>query len=814
MGNLLQDLKQAIRSLRKSLGFAIAAIIVMALGIGANTSIFSVVNSILLRPLPYQEPDHLVQVWHVPPPKAFPGMTLFSVSPANFFDWKQMNHVFTDATIYGYNVLNLTGGDRSEAFAAGAVSSNFFSVLGTQPMIGRAFSADEDQPGHDKVVILSHALWRDRYGSDKSVIGRQIEFNGEPYTVIGVMGPNFAQPSFAQLWTPLALTSAERALRGIHDYMVIARLRAGTSVEQANAELSTISQALAQQYPTDNKDWGAKAISLREQTVGDVRPALLVLLAAVIFVLLIACANVANLLLARTLARRHEVAIRVALGASRRRLIQQILCESVVISLIGGAAGLILAKFGIVLIVRFLESSLPRASEIGLDPSVLVFTFVISIITGIAAGLLPAWRFAGSNASEGLKEGAGRSGSEHSGNKTRMALVVTEVALSLLLLVGAGLMVRTLYNLQHTNPGFDPSHVLTMQLGFSDNAYRTKTAQQQAMDQMLQNIRVVPGVKQAGFIDSMPLTGGSHQPIQAEGHPVVQMSEQPEVNVRTITPGYLESMAIPVQRGRALHESDTADRPGAVVISASMAKLLWPNEEAVGKHLTLTFVPGKVREVVGVVGDVKQDSMTTDEPAPTLYLPFAQAEYPAGMEWHARAMNLVVQSAAEPANVAGGVLNGVHQVDAHIPALDVLTMERFIGETLQSQRMNMLLLVCFAALALTLAAIGIYSVLAYSVRRRVREIGIRLALGAQVRDILGMILLQGMKPTLIGMVIGLALSIALGRAVASLVYGVGTNDVLTLLGGSLLILIVAGLASFIPAFRATRVEPAKILHQE
>jgi predicted permease len=436
------------------------------------------------------------------------------------------------------------------------------------------------------------------------------------------------------------------------------------------------------------------------------------------------------------------------------------------------------------------------------------------LLTGLLSGLLPALRFAGKDASQGLKEGVGRSGTESGASRTRAALVVVEVALSLMLLVGAGLMVRTLYNLQHVNPGFDTASTLSMHLEFSPKTYSGPATQSVALNQVLQRVKTVPGVKEAGMIVSMPLTGGSHQPVQAEGHPVVQMSEQPEVAVRMATQGYVGAMSIPLLKGRDLSENDTPDRPGAVLVSSSFAKQFWPNEDPIGKHLILTFMPSKLREVVGLVGDVKQESITSDEPSPTIYVPVAQVEVPKGSSWQSIPMYLVVSSDSQPANVATGVINAVYQVDPQVPVLEVLTMDKFIGETLQSQRLNMTLLVAFAVLALTLAAVGIYSVLAYAVRRRVREIGIRLALGAQVGDILRLIFVQGLKPAVIGVVVGLGLSLALGRGVSSMIYGVSTTDLTTLIGGSLLLLIIAAMASLIPSYRATQVEPAKILHQE
>ena len=815
MTNLLQDLKYALRTLLKNPGFAAAAILVMALGIGANSAIFSVVNSVLLRPLPFSEPDKLVQVWHVPPPKQFPGMTRFSVSPANYLDWKRMNHVFSDMSIYGFQGLTLAG-DRPQSLTAGQVEPNFFSLLGTQPMLGRGFLPEEGQTGRNHEVILSHKLWRDSFGADKNIVGRDVEFNGTKYTVVGVMGPQFSVPTFAQVWTPLALDDEQKATRGIHDFLVIARLKPGISLQQANAELMQISQSLAQEYPADDKDWGASAGSLREELVGDVRPALLVLLGAVVFVLLIACANVANLLLARTLGKRHEIAIRVALGADRRRLLQQILSESVMVSFLGGLLGLILAKFGILLIVNFLADSLPRATEIGIDGWVLGFTLAISLVTGIAAGLFPALRFAGKDASEGLKQGVGRSGTEAGGSKTRSGLVVAEVSLSLLLLIGAGLMIRTLNKLQHVDAGFDTQNAMVLNLKFPENSYTSQIAYNQAVNQMLDDIRRIPGVTSAGMINDLPLTGGSHQPIMAEGHPVVQMSEQPEVAVRSVTDGYMKANGIHLLQGRDLSPADTTDRSAAVVISQGLAKQLWGNENALGKHITMTFMPERgPREVVGIVGDVKQGDITAPDTDPSLYVPIGQSDVPKGYKWSPRNMWTVVRTSTnKPTDLAPSVMAAIHQVNSSVPIIDVMSMQDFLDSVLQAQRMNMALLVAFAALALTLASIGIYSVLAYTVRRRVREIGIRMALGAQLGNILRLIVLQGMKPVMIGVVIGLVLAVALGKVVASMIYGVSTTDLITMVSGSALLVVVAILASFVPAYRATRVQPVEVLRQE
>jgi putative ABC transport system permease protein len=812
MSHLIQDFRHAIRSLAKSPGFVAAAVIVMALGIGANTAIFSVVSAVLLRPLPYRDADRIVQLWHIPPQKSFPGLTRFGISPANYYDWASMSTSFEDTTLFRTHNANLTGVDHPESLTGSRVSLSFFRVFGIDPILGRVFAPGEDEPGKNHEVILSHSLWRDRFGEDKSIVGRKIELDGEPFTVIGVLGPRIA--TFAQFWTPLSLTSAQKAVRGNHNMYAAAKLKPGVSVQQANAELASISQKLALAYPEDNTGWGAFASPIREEIVGEVRKPLLVLLAAVMFVLLIACANVANLLLARTLARRHEIAVRVALGASRRRLMQYVLSESVAVSLVGGALGFLLAHFGIKLIVAFLSTSLPKSVEIELDAKILMFTIAVSLITGIVAGMIPALRIASTDAGAALKQSSARTGTETGGSRTRSVLVVAEVALSLCLMVGAGLMIRTLWNLRHTDPGFDTQHTVSMTLGIAGNRYQSLPMEVQALDQIVQAVRSTPGVRDAALIDDLPLTGGNQMPIQAEGQPVVQISEQPEVAVRAVTPGYLRTMGIPLLQGRDLSSSDDASAPGAIVISQSLAKRIWPNENALGKRLTLSFFPDKVREVVGIVGDVKQESISSPDPVATLYEPFTQVESSKTQSFRGYPVWLVVRTDGTPSDITPSVLAAVHRIDSSMPVLNVSTLQDFIGETLSSERMTMTLLVAFAGLALTLAAIGIYSVLAYNVRRRIREIGIRMALGAQVTDILRLVVLQGMKSVAVGVAVGLLLSVLLGRTVSTMVYGVGPTDSATLILGSLMLFAIAITASLLPAYRATKVVPVRILREE
>ena len=819
MRTLLTDVKYGARVLLKNPGFATVAVLVLALGIGANTAIFSVVNAVLLRPLAFDQPERLVSLYHVPPPASFPGMTLFAVSPANFLDWRAQAHSFEGMSAYGFGRYTLTGKGRPEVIRMVAVTDGFFSVLHAQPMLGRAFVQGEDQAGRDHEVILSYDTWRNRFGANPTIVGSNIELNEQAFTVVGVMPRGFEYPIYPgdqpQMWKPQNWTAEERAIRDNHNYGVIARLKPGVTLEQAKTELATISDRLAQQYPKDNKGWGATAVPLRDDLVGDVRPALLILLAAVALVLLIACANVANLVLAKMLSRRKEVAIRSALGASRRRLLQQVLAETSILAIAGGAFGLIFAHYGTVFMVRFVGNQLPRSGAIGLNGWVLAFTLGVSLLTGILAGLLPALRLTREDVGEALKQSAGRTASESGGSRTRSILIVAEVALSLMLLIGAGLLIRSLWMLRGVNPGFDPDHVITMFLSIPSTKFNTPQRQISFYDRVLQRVRALPGVQSAGVIDALPLTGGgSHQPVQIEGRPVQAMADQPEVDVRLISPGYRSAMHIPLLRGRDLNDSDVAGRPGVVLVSQSMARQFWPNEDPIGKRLTMYFFPQTTREVVGMVADVKDDALSQTRSASMLYMPLGQLSADRDGQWQSFGMPLAVRTHTDPRSVISAITNAVNEVDSEVPLLYVKTMEDTIDESLLQQRFTMLLLSGFAGLALLLAAVGIYSVLAYAVRWRVREIGIRMALGAQIRDVVGMVVADGFKPTCIGVAVGLAGALALGRIMSNLIYGVAATDPLTIAAVTVLLGLVALFASIIPAYRATRIDPLRALREE
>jgi len=810
MGTLLQDLRYAVRVLLKSRGFTAAAIAVLALGIGANTAIFSVVNTVLLRPMPFPQPDRLVEIFHVPPAQSFPGIRRFHVSPANYLDWRSLGKSFDGMSAYGSGHFALTGIDRPETVQGAEVGADFFPILRAQPHIGRLLTADDDQPGHGHVAVIGYSFWQSHFGSSPGVLTRTLILNGEPYSIVGVAPPSLHFPAWlpaaADVWMPLAWDAEARAVRKNHNYLVVARLKPGVAISQAQAEMNAISSQLERLDPEANRDWGAVVTSLREDLVGDVRPVLLVLLGAVVFVLLIACANVANLITARNLTRGKEIAVRAALGCSRPRALQQLLCETLILALAGGLAGLAAASLAMPLLVVYVSQQFPLAGRIPLDAPVLFFTLGISMATGILAGALPAWRGSKTDLNEALKQGMGRTTSDSGARPTRSALVAAEVALSLMLLAGAGLMIRSLWMLSGVNPGYDPRNVLTLTASVSTRRF-TKAVQTAAFyDNVLQSVRALPGVESAGLIDNLPLTGGSVQPFVIEGRPPALFAQQPTVAVRSISPGYLRTMRIPLLRGRDFTASDTAAQPRVVLISESMAKRFWPGEDPLGKRLTLSFVPEKPREVVGIVGDVKQGGLDIREPSPVLYQAEAQQT-----NWP---MSLVARTTTPPETLIAPITDTIQQLDPEQPVRNVRTMQAILDQSISGRRMSMLLLAAFASLALLLAAFGLYSVLAYTVRRRLREIGIRMALGAGVPDVLSLVALESMRPVLAGIALGLAGSFLLSTLLTKLIYGIRPNDPATFAAVAVILAAVAVVASVVPAWRATRVDPLQVLREE
>lgn len=803
---LVQALRFALRMLRKSPGFAAVAIVIMALGIGANTAIFSVVHAVLLEPLPFRDVDRLVQVWHTPPQTSFPGMTQFAVSAGNFLDWQKQNSVFESMTLYSGGSFDVTGVGTPEAVRASQVSPEFFSVFGVQPLYGRVFLQKQGSGEPEREVVLSYRYWQE-HGADQGILGKKINLDEEPYTVVGVMGPAMTKPGFAQMWVPHRLTDAEKAVRGEHHFLVAARMKPGVTVEQAQAEMDTISRRLEAAYPEDDKGWGAVVKSMREETVGAIRPALFMMLGAVVFVLLIACANVANLVLGRAYARRKEIAIRSAMGATRGRIVGQLLGETVVLSLFGGGLGLLGAHFGIQLLLKFFANKLPRMGEIGLSAPVLWFALGLSLLTGMLAGLIPALRMSRCNVNEALKQGLGRTDADGGGGRTRSVLVVAEVALSLVLLTGAGLMIRSLSKLQGIDPGFDEKNTLTMNVQPNRKAFTSASDEAQFFNLVQQRVSALPGVTATGAVDNLPLQGGSNQPVAVEGRPAAALSEQPEVSVRVATPGYFKAMRIPLLEGRDLTEDDRMDSQPVVVISQTMAKQFWPQGGAVGHHLKLSFYPEKERTIVGVVGDVKQSSLDSSAGIATLYWPQAQAV-------NMSPLTLVVRTSVVPESMTEAIANTVHEMKADVSVNHVMTLETYVGDTLTQRSFNMQLLGVFGLLALVLCTVGIYSVLAYSVRRGMKEIGLRMAFGATKRDVLQVVIARGMKPTVIGIVAGLVVALSLGRIIESLVYGVSSHDTATLVSAMVLMVVTSLAASLIPAMRATQVSPLMVLREE
>ena len=800
-----RDVRFGVRALVHSPIFSVVTVLSLALGIGANTAIFSVVNGLLLRPLPYPEPEQIVHVWHTPPQQSFPGLDRFSVSPANYVDWKAQSSAFEQMAVYTYTGLSLSTSNDPLPVIGAAVSSDFFSVLRSNAVQGRTFTPDEERPGRDQVAVIGHGLWQRAFGANPNFIGQTLTLNSRSFTVVGIMPAGFEFPREAELWVPLAWDEKERQTRSIHDYLVVARLKQNVSLDQAQAEMSTISSRLEQQYPEENTGWGAVVIPLREDLVGDIRLALLVLFCAVGFVLLIACANVANLMLARGANRQKEIAVRIALGAGRARLIRQLLTESVLLAVTGGLLGLLLAVWGSKMLVQL--GSLPNSGDISIDTWALGFTLLVSFTAGILIGIVPALQFTRSSISETLKQGSGRTGGSPIRQHTRKALVISEVALSLVLLIGAGLMIRSFWKLQNVDPGFDTSNALTMSLILNPIRYSEPHQQLAFIDRSIEQIRAVPGVVSVGATSTIPLAGrGSTQPFSIEGRPTAAISEQPMAQTRYISPDYFKATGIPLRQGRFFSDHDRDNSVQVVIISEAMARLFWPGENPIGRRLTPSFHPEQgAREIVGVVGDIKTSGLDVDASA-MMYLPYKQLARPF--------ISFVVRTASNPESLVQPVTKAIYSIDKEQALTDVQTMDQVLIQSLSGRRFNMRLLLTFAGVALVLAAVGVYGVMNYTVTLRRRELGIRMALGAERSDVLRLVLRQGLALTLLGVGAGLISAYALTRLMASLLYGVTATDYLTFISVSAVLIAVGLAASYVPARRATKVNPTIALRTE
>jgi predicted permease len=804
---LWQDVRFGARTLAKNPGFTAVAVIALALGIGANSAIFSVVNTVLLRPLPYKEPGRLVMVWEKGNADEFP---INSTSAANFIDWRDQNQVFEGVSVMGRASFNLTGVGEPVRVDGRRVSANLFHILGVEPQLGRGFLPEEDAPGAGRVVILSHGLWQRRFGSDPGAVGTPLTMNGRSYTVVGVMSPQFEFPSRQdELWVPIAFGTQEAANRGNNSYEVLGRLKPGVSLEQAQSEMNVITARLKRQYPDVVKSDASVVVSLHEQRVGDIKTALLVLLGAVVFVLLVACANVANLLLARAAVRRKEIALRVALGAGRLRLVRQFLTESVLLASLGGVAGLLLSFWGVNLLKAFIPENLSEAKAISVDARVLVFTLLVSLLTGLIFGLAPATQASNLDLNEMLKEGGRDSSSGKGGNRVRGLLVVMEVAVSLVLLVGAGLLINSFLRLRNLDPGFRTDNLLTMSVVLPQQKYPDHARRAAFFSELTSRVESLPGVRSAAVTNWIPLImQGDTFGVSVEGRPDPGPDKRPDVVTRVVSPGYFNTMGIQVLRGRQFDERlDRADSMPAAVVSETTARRLWPGEEPLGKRLQ----PGDSDpkgwiEVVGVVKDVRQFDLTA-EPRLQMYLPYVQ------FEWFVP-RQLVVKTEVEPTSLAAAVRKTVWELDKDQPVSDVRTMEDVLSDSIARQRFSTLLLGIFAALALALAAVGIYGVMSYTVAQRTREIGIRMALGAQAGSVLRLMLRQGLKLASAGVVLGLAGALLLTRLMSSMLFGVSATDPLTLVTISLVLVGVALLACYIPARRAAKVDPLSALRYQ
>jgi putative ABC transport system permease protein len=808
-----QDIRYGIRMLLKAPSISIVATIALALGIGANTAIFSVVNAVLLRPLPFASSEQLMNVWETDSAR---GSVRGAASYPNFVDWREQNHVFEHMSTYHNSDFILTGRGESTRLQGAVVNADLFPLLGVTPVIGRGFLPAEDNPGEaGRVVVLSQSLFQKRFNSDPNIVNQSMVLDGKSYTIIGIMPGAFQFPvqnDPVELWTTVALDREGKEPiteeRGAHYMDVIARLKRGVSKEQAQAEMTAISARLEQQYPDKNLHRSTRVQSTLEALVGDVRPALLILLGAVGFVLLIACANVANLLLARAMSRHKEMAIRSALGASRMRVVRQLLTESVILSLAGGLLGLVLAVWWSDLLVALGKENIPRALQVGLDWRVLGFTLLVSLLTGIVFGLVPAIHSSKTELTESLKEG-GRSGAEGARrNRIRGVLVVGELAIAVVLLVGAGLLIQSLWRLRQVSPGFESQNLLTFVVGIPEVKYPTEKQAQFYRD-LITRVESLPGVRSASSVIPLPLSGDAFSiSFETEGRPVAK-GDRPSADFFAVQGDYFKTLGVPILKGRDFTERDNKQGPPVIIVNQAFARKFFPNEDPVGKRIrpgisTDTDDPA-MREIIGVVSDIRNRNLSSELRA-GYYLPAAQMPF--------NQMTLVVRTTNDPHSLITAVQNEVHAMDNELPIFNVKTMDEYISATVAGPRFNATLLVIFAGVALILTIVGLYGVMSYSVAQRTNEIGIRMALGAQASDVLRLIVSQGFKLVLIGLGIGLVGAFALTRVIGSLLFGVTTKDPLTFAAVAVLLALVALLACYIPARRATRLDPLHALRYE
>ena len=814
---LWQDIRHGLRLWVKRPGFTAVVVCTLALGIGANTAIFSVVNALLLRPLPFREPERLVMVW-----ETMPGNDERWVAPGNFLDWREEARSFERLEGYFDTRFNLTGAGEAERVDGVVVSGGLFQLLGAQAVAGRTLTADDDRAA-SRLAVISQGLWQRRFSGSREAIGRSINIDGEPTEIVGVMPAGFNFPERAQVWVlghagvPLSSSlvkafpnASATTSRDIHIFNVVGRLRAGVSTEQAQGELSTIARRLELEHPETNKGLGTSVVSLQRQLVGDVRPALLVLLGAVSFVLLIACANVANLLLARATRREREMAVRVALGASRLRLIRQLLTESLLLAFAGGALGLLVALWGVDLFVALSPGDIPRLAEVSADRGVLLYALLVSVVTGVAFGLFPALHATRLDLNGALKEG-GRSGGE-GGRRSRVrgALVVAEVALAQMLLVGAGLLITSFMRLSAVDPGFAPASVLTARVALSDDRYAEPGARARYYDATLERLRALPGVEEAGAVSNLPLSGGGfNRGIRLEGRPPAGPDENITADYQIASPGYFRALGITLLRGRQLAETDDERAPRVAIVNETLARRYFPGEEVLGKRIAFGDASREEswRTVVGVVADVRHKELGA-EAFPGAYIPYRQDRE----KWNR--VSFAVRASGDPRALAASLRREIASVDADQPVTNVETMEEVVAASVKRPRFITSLLAALALVAIALAAVGVYGVMSYTVTQRTHEIGVRMALGARPADILRMVVRGGMTLAGLGVATGLVSAFLLTRYLSGLLYGVSAADPLTFAAVSTLLVVVALLACYLPARRATKVDPMVALRYE
>ena len=816
---LLQDIRFASRLLRKSPGFTATAVLTLAAGIGASAAVFSLVNAILLKPLPYPDSSRIVLPELVSPPGVNLGSEYFPWGQQQFRMLTRDAHPFQAVSAFQNDSFNLTGAGEPASLDGFRASQEFFPALGVSPALGRTFTTEEDRPGHEFEVILSDWLWRERFSADRNILGRTVELNGSAYTVVGVMPAGFAFPraeempstfnfpSEPQLWVPLAIPEEPRP--GPSELAVIARLKPGVTIPQAQAAMNLITKHVEVQDHRYVGWFNTRVVPLQRQVVGDTRRPLQLMLGAVCIVLLIACSNVANLLLTRSLARRREFTVRAALGAGRARLVRQLLTESLLISITAGAVGILIANAGIYFVKTLGPSNIPRLREVTLDFPVLAFALGISLATGVLFGLVPAIAAARENLVDSLKEGNQKSGGSRLSPRLRNALLVSQVALALVLVISAGLLTRTFFQLLGADGGFNAAHVLTFQMPLPALKYAEQDHIVTLFGNVLQRLRAIPGVQCAGIGEAVPLGGeGESTVIRVPDHPAASQKEMPFAFFTVISPGYFLAIGTPLLRGRDFLETDTTDSMPVAIVNATMEKKYWPNDGAIGKQVG----PGSTRypllTIVGVVPDVKHTSLR-EEPAPEMYVLYNQKPWPSMLD-----MRVALRTKADPASVTETVRENIHATDPDLPLAKVATLNTLVNDSMSQPRFSVLLLGSFGVLALLLASIGMYGVVSYSVLQRTQEIGIRMALGAQRRKVFGMVLGQGARLAGFGIAIGLVAALSVTRLMANFLYGVRPTDPLTFAGVSLLLLGIALLACYLPARRATRVDPMVALKYE